>query len=316
MLKLLESNEAKSAFLYAGASLCTHLIAKVVVNRLFFDYPIVILMLQHAAALLLIEVARVTSLIKLTPYSLDRGRHLFLPSVLLSVSSWLSVASLEGIGMPVFDSVKRMTAIFVLVGGGFVLKRNWSEQKNALSIVVISLATALTVNFDLNMDRFSLFYGLIAAITQAIAYLQLEVLSATFPPIELLYMHSFNSLVVFLLADVIQDEVRDAFMYMMTSANGLFTCLLLILLISGLFLNFTMMHCISTNGALTTAITSNIRAAIQIMIAYYSWVHLFYDVMPTFIHWIGLFLALGFAVVLYRKPRNGYSNEKTYTNLA
>ena len=117
---------------------------------------------------------------------------------------------------------------------------------------------------EMSIDRFSLFYGLVAALFQAVAYVQFEQLSQNFPAVEMLYIHSFNSLLVFLVADIIQDEIRDAFMYMMTSAHPLFTFVFVVLLLSALPLQFATFLCIEMNGALNTQVISNVRSCVQV----------------------------------------------------
>ncbi|VDO21207.1 unnamed protein product [Heligmosomoides polygyrus] len=64
------------------------------------------------------------------------------------------------------------------------------------------------VNLELSLDQYSLFYGVLASILQAAAYLQFESLSHTYQAMEMLYMHSFNSLIVFLIADVVQVRAK------------------------------------------------------------------------------------------------------------
>ncbi|VDL73773.1 unnamed protein product [Nippostrongylus brasiliensis] len=191
--------------LYVGSTIFCSLVGKVVVTRFFFDYPVVILMLQMATTLFAIELLRVLGVVKLAPYSFDKGRHCFVPSILLCIAQWLTVVAFEGIGMPAFESVKRSV-----------------------------------LNFELSLDQYSLFYGLLASVLQAAAYLQFENLSHNYQAMELLYMHSFNSLIVFLVADVVQDEIRDAFMYMMTSAHPLFTGAFAMLMFAGILFQYSM----------------------------------------------------------------------------
>ena len=57
----------------------------------------------------------------------------------------------------------------------------------------------------------------------------------------------------------IQDEIRDAFMYVMTSSNSMFFFLFLLLLVLGIALQYTTFHCIHSNGALATSVLANGR---------------------------------------------------------
>ncbi|PIO62287.1 hypothetical protein TELCIR_16163, partial [Teladorsagia circumcincta] len=129
--------------------------------------------------------------------------------------------------------------------------------------------------------------------------------------IEMLYMHAFNSLIVFLIADVVQDEIRDAFMYMMTSAHPLFSSVFVVLLLSGILLQFATFVCIEHNGALNTQILSNIRAAFQIFVAYFLSLYLFYDVSPGVLNYLGLLLTIAAAYYIYNQRNTDTIPQKT-----
>ncbi|KAF8372604.1 bus-12, partial [Pristionchus pacificus] len=299
---MMQSPAAKSALIFAGASFITGIIAKILITKMFFDYPIVILMLQMATVLFSIELLRVFGVLKLAPYTFDKGRHLFLSSILMSISSWLSVSAYEGIGLPLFDPVKRLTPLLVLGVSTFIYRKQQRLDRNALiALVGISFLSSIAVNFELTMGRFSLFYGLIAGLLHAAAFVQFESLSDTFSPLEMMYMHSFNSLVVFLLADIVQDEIRDAFMYVMTSSSKTFVFLFIFLMVLGLAIQYTTFHCIGTNGALVTSIVANGRAVFQVMFAYYTSSYLFYDLYPGLINWMSFLGTAGSIYYFFQK---------------
>ncbi|GMS95914.1 hypothetical protein PENTCL1PPCAC_18089, partial [Pristionchus entomophagus] len=299
---MMQSPAAKSALAFAGASFITGIIAKILITKMFFDYPIVILMIQMATVLFTIELLRVFGVLKLAPYTFDKGRHLFLPSILMSISSWLSVSAYEGIGLPLFDPIKRFTPLLILGVATFIYRKQHRLDRNALiALIGVSVLSSMAVNFELAMGRFSLFYGLFAGLLHAAAFVQFESLSDTFSPLEMMYMHSFNSLVVFLLADIVQDEIRDAFMYVMTSSNKSFVFLFILLMFLGLALQYTTFHCIGANGALVTQVVSNGRAVLQVMFAYYSASYLFYDLYPGWINWISFFGTAGSIYYFFQK---------------
>ncbi|KJH51041.1 hypothetical protein DICVIV_02802 [Dictyocaulus viviparus] len=291
----------RSAIFYVVSTMFCSLLGKIVVTRFFFDYPIVILMLQMATTLFIVELLRVLGVLKLSPYSFDKGRHFLLPSLLLCIAQWLTVVAFEGIGMPAFESVKRITPLIILIGTNAISRQSRIDNAQLIGVIGISFASLLTVNLELSLDHYSLFYGLTAAVLQAIAYMQFEVLSRTYQAVELLYIHSFNSLIFFLIADVVQDEIRDAFMYMLTSAHPLFGGVFAVLLLSGILIQFATFVCIEQNGALKTQILSNIRASFQIFIAYYLSLYLFYDVTPSFLNYISLICTVGAAYYLYNQ---------------
>uniref|UniRef100_A0A8R1HY32 Uncharacterized protein n=1 Tax=Caenorhabditis japonica TaxID=281687 RepID=A0A8R1HY32_CAEJA len=261
---------------------------KIMVTRFFFDYPVVILMMQSAATLFVIEVSRVIGILKVAPYCFEKGRHIVVPSILYAMSLWITVGSFEGIAMPNFDPVKRLTPILILVGLAVRSRTQKLDQNRCLIIVGLAIASSVAVNLDFSIDRYSFFYGFSGAILQAIALILFEEHLQNYSYTEVLYMHSFNSLVFYLLADIIRDELRDAFMYMITAAHPLFIIVFIISMIAGIILQFSAFSCLEKNGALNIQIVSNVRAVAETFIAYYLSIYLFYDVYIGVINWIFL----------------------------
>ncbi|CAJ76931.1 uncharacterized protein CELE_JC8.12 [Caenorhabditis elegans] len=277
---------------FVAASVFCSLMSKIMVTRYFFDYPVVILMMQSAATLFVIEVTRVLGILKVAPYCFEKGRHIVIPSILYTISQWITVASFEGIAMPNFDSVKRLTPILILVGLAARNRQQRVDQNKTFIIIGLSIASAFAVNLDLSVDRYSLMYGLVGAILQAAAFVLFEEHLQNYNYTEVLYMHSFNSLVFYLLADMVRDELRDAFMYMITSAHPLFIIVFAVSMFAGVLFHFTTFSCLEKNGPLNMQIVSNVRAVVETFLAYYLSVYLFYDVYPGVLNWA--FLAVTF----------------------
>ncbi|CAI4229556.1 unnamed protein product [Auanema sp. JU1783] len=296
-----------SAAFYVVCSTFCSLLGKVIVTRFFFDYPTVILLLQNATSLFIIEVLRIINVLKISPYSFDRGRHVMLPSMLLCFSQWITVCSFEGIGLPVFDSMKRLTAPLIIIVSIFIHKQSRYDKHQVAAVVALSLISFITVNLEMSLDRYSFMYGIIAALFQAIAYVHFERLSQNFEASELVYLHCFNSLVVYLIADIVQDEIRDSFMFMMTSAHPLFSGVFLILLFSSLPLHYATFYTIQHLGALNTQVISNIRAAFQILIAYAFSIYMFYGVGFGIMNYLGLLAIIPTAYYCFLTFRNDTS---------
>jgi solute carrier family 35 protein len=149
--------------------------------------------------------------------------------------------------------------------------------------------------YDFSFDIWSYVYGIMALIFQATYLTMIERLSIsnTYSPMEMMYMNAFNCLVFFLIADLVQDEIRDAFMYLMTSASTLFIFCFLLLMVLGMVLNYAMFMCTAINSALTTSIIGNLKAALLTFVGYYMSVYLFYDIVPNFMNGVGLIITIG-----------------------
>ncbi|KAJ1358957.1 hypothetical protein KIN20_017543 [Parelaphostrongylus tenuis] len=108
-----------------------------------------------------------------------------------------------------------------------------------------------------------------------------------------------------------RDEIRDAFMYMLTSAHPWFGGVFAILLLSGILIQYVTFLCIEHNGALRTQILSNIRAAVQIFIAYILSIYLFYEVSPSFLNYASLICTMGAAYYLYKQRSTDCMQQKS-----
>ncbi|KAK0400059.1 hypothetical protein QR680_003334 [Steinernema hermaphroditum] len=289
---------------YGIVSLIASTLNKIVMTKFFFDYPIVIAMLQMALTLIAIEVLRFTDKIKVLPYNFQRGRDMLVPSLLYSLSAYFSLNSLEGITMPLFPAIKRFCPMAVLAFSCYLLRNHRPSNQMIAGVFAVSMGSAFACFYEFSLDQWSLLYGIAAFCMQGASFLLIENLSTQYTTADLIYMNSFNSLVFFLLADLIQDELRDSFMYFITSSSPLFSICLISLIVFGVLMHCFAILCICKTNALNTAIVGNVRAAVQTFVAYSISVYLFYDYTPTLLNLAGLMIAVGGAVYLSKLQKN------------
>ncbi|TMS38625.1 hypothetical protein L596_005309 [Steinernema carpocapsae] len=267
-------------------------------TKFFFDYPIVITMLQMAITLIVIEVLRYADKVKVLAYNFQRGRDLLVPSLLYALSAYFSLNSLEGITMPMFPTVERFCPMAALVFSYYLLRRNQPSNQMIAAVFLVSFGSALACFYEFSLDQWSCLYGITAFCMQGAAFVLLESLSSQYSTVDLIYMNSFNCLVFFLIADLVQDELRDSFMYFITSSTTLFGVCLGALILFGVLMHCFAVICIANTNALTTTVVGNIRAAFQTFIAYTISVYLFYDYAPTILNFVGLVITVCGAVFL------------------
>jgi hypothetical protein len=68
------------------------------------------------------------------------------------------------------------------------------------------------VSFDIWGLAYSL--GALLMLTASLVLMERLNTQQNICPLELIYLNSFNCLCLFLVADIVQDEVRDAYMYL------------------------------------------------------------------------------------------------------
>ncbi|CAJ0577918.1 unnamed protein product, partial [Mesorhabditis spiculigera] len=310
----LATPEARIAFSFGATSLHAHLLTKTLVCRFYFQFPLAIHVLQNLATLFYIETQRAFDKVDLGPYSWERGQQLVVPSLLLAGSSWLWTSSLEGLAMPYFESFYSWNSVLVLVIGGFLLKHRGSAHRGVFSVLGLALCTAVAANLHLAVDGPSLFYGGAAAVCQAAAWIWLEKLTATISTMEITYITSFNSLLLFFLCDLVKGDIRESLMFMMSASDIPFYFFMMCFLLTSVRLNFQRIECLAATGSLTTAVITNIKTALQMILSYYLGAQKFYDFWgghPDSVHWLALLGTIVFAYI-YVRQRTVQQSAKPY----
>jgi len=160
-------------------------------------------------------------------------------------------------------------------------------------------------------------YGSLSVLLQAFYLTLIErlALNSQYSTLDMIYLNSFNGLIFFLIADLIYDEIRDAFMYFFTSSSLSFWAAFIGAIVCGAILNFSIFLCTTRNSALTTTVVGNGKAVIQSIIGYILGIYLFYDVVPSFWNVTGIVINL-FGCVLYTYVKVKEGNTGSSTRLA
>lgn len=134
----------------------------------------------------------------------------------------------------------------------------------------------------------------------SLALVLIERLHESFSTLDLIYMNSFNCLCLFLIADLVQDEIRDAFMYLITSVTMLFVCCFAALLALGVLFHAALFYCVNHANSLHVSIIQNLAGALQIFVAYLLSVYLFYDLAPSWTNIFGVLICSGATIAFYK----------------
>ncbi|KAI6240859.1 UDP-sugar transporter-like protein [Aphelenchoides fujianensis] len=280
------------------------LFTRILTTKFFFDYPIVILMIQMALTLFTIETARLFNVIKLPAYTFQRGRDLLTPSLFFSISSYLSLNCLDGSTMPIFPFVQRFAPLAIIAFLSYWHKKQRFQRNGVLIIGTICLGSAFSSIYEWSIDLWSWNYAFLALVLHALTLIHIERLQEQYSStIELIYLNSFNCLCLFLVADLIQDEIRDSFMYIVTSTTWLFASCFFTLIVLGSLFHAALFYCIAQAGAVHTSIMNILAGGIQLFIAYGLSIYLFYDLYPTWTNIIGVTMTVATALYYYFKHK-------------
>ncbi|KAI6215162.1 hypothetical protein M3Y94_00353000 [Aphelenchoides besseyi] len=292
----------RSMAIFGLISTVNSLFTRILTTKFFFDYPIVILMIQMALTLFTIETARLFNIIKLPAYTFQRGRDLITPSLFYTISSYLSLNCLDGSTMPIFPFVQRFAPLAIIAILTYWHKKQRFHRNGVMIIGAICVGSAFSSIYEWSIDLWSWNYAQLTLVLHALTLIHIERLHEQYSStIELIYLNSFNCLCLFLVADLIQDEIRDSFMYLVTSTTWLFASCFFTLIVIGSFFHAALFYCVSQAGAVHTSIMNILAGGIQLFIAYGLSIYLFYDLYPTWTNIIGVILTSGTALYYYFK---------------
>lgn len=143
-------------------------------------------------------------------------------------------------------------------------------------------------------DGWAYFYGFLSVICHGLFLTLIEQLSQTakYTTMDLLYLHSFNSVFLLLFLDIFDDEVRDGIVYFSTSASMLFWLFFALAIVFGIALNFVIFLCTTYNSALTTTIVGACKGTLQIFFGYTFGIIYFGDIELGIFNFFGIIINL------------------------
>uniref|UniRef100_A0A915D7B7 Sugar phosphate transporter domain-containing protein n=1 Tax=Ditylenchus dipsaci TaxID=166011 RepID=A0A915D7B7_9BILA len=251
---------SKSLFLYGGLSLANGLLNRVVMNK--------------------------------------KGKDMFLPSLFYSLSTYFALISLDGITMPFFPFIIRFYPLLIVLLNFFIFRRQRPSLTVLLVVSLVCVGSAYAAMFEFNLDHWVIICAFSALAMMAFALVLIEGLQEQYSTLEIIYMNSFNCVCIFLTADLFQDEIRDSFMYLVSSTTGLLILCLIMQCIIGVLCHAALLNCVMKISALNTAIVNSCSSALQIVVAFSSSIYLFYDMMPDLYNIFGIVLTIA-ATVFY-----------------
>uniref|UniRef100_A0A0N5A3Y4 TPT domain-containing protein n=1 Tax=Parastrongyloides trichosuri TaxID=131310 RepID=A0A0N5A3Y4_PARTI len=271
---------------------------RIVMAKFFFNFPIFINILQYGSLLFILEIARSQNLTKIQPYTIERGKDLMIPSILYSISTYLTLISLDGVSLHMFPTMTKLAPL-IAVGIIFFL----SEDRDTLTLSKIgtvggiALTSSFSTYFFYSYQPTSWSYGLLVAIILPYSFRLFYLQSEKYSIEDVIYINSFNCFITFMISDLMMDEVKFVFYYYQTSTSIMFYISLLCQTITGVLSYIFLMYIIKKLGLVTATVTYTFLQTIQLLFAYLLSLVLFYDITPTFFNIMNMCFC--FACTLY-----------------
>ncbi|XP_072996031.1 UDP-galactose/UDP-glucose transporter 7 isoform X1 [Typha latifolia] len=248
-----------AAFSYGVASMAMVFINKAVLMQ--YAYSMTLLTLQQLATALLIHCGRVMGYTKRRGFNIVTAKKLLPVSLFYNANVAFALASLKGVNIPMYIALKRLTPLAVLVTGFFRGKGKPPVQVS-LSVIFTAAGVIIAALGDFSFDLFGYSMALTSVFFQTMYLVLVEKSGAEdgLSSIELMFYNSLLSLPFLFFLIIATGEFPQSLSLLFEKANSsAFAVLLILSLVMGIVLNFTMFWCTIVNSALTTTIVGVLK---------------------------------------------------------
>ncbi|BBN17575.1 solute carrier family 35, member D1/2/3 [Marchantia polymorpha subsp. ruderalis] len=248
-----------ASFSYGFASLAMVFLNKAVLQQ--YSHSMTLLTLQQAATAFLIYFGGKLGMISIRSMDLKTSKRLLPLSLFYNANVAFALASLKGINVPMYIALKRLTPLTVLLAGFFYGKARPSP-KVTFSVMLVGLGVIIAAAGDFSFDPLGYAMALTSVLFQT-AYLVLVEKSGADDGLSSTELMLFNSvlslpfLAVYIIGTGELSFSVPELLDKMVSWN--FTLMVVLSLIMGIVLNFTMFLCTIVNSALTTTIVGVLK---------------------------------------------------------
>ncbi|KAK9273350.1 hypothetical protein L1049_018159 [Liquidambar formosana] len=248
-----------AAFSYGIASMAMVFINKAVLMQ--YAHSMTLLTLQQLATALLIYFGRAMGYTKAKEINMVIAKKLLPVSLFYNANVAFALASLKGVNIPMYIALKRLTPLAVLVAGFFSGKGRPSTQV-ALSVILTAAGVIIAALGDFSFDLFGYSMALTSVFFQTMYLVLVEKSGAEdgLSSVEIMFYNSFLSLPFLLFLIIATGEFPNSLSLLFAKSNSLsFLVILILSLVMGIVLNFTMFLCTIVNSALTTTIVGVLK---------------------------------------------------------
>ncbi|XP_010447521.1 PREDICTED: putative UDP-sugar transporter DDB_G0278631 [Camelina sativa] len=248
-----------SAVSYGIASMAMVFINKAVIMQ--YPHSMTVLTLQQLATSLLIHFGRRMGYTRAKGIDLATAKKLLPVSVFYNANVAFALASLKGVNIPMYIAIKRLTPLAVLISGVLFGKGKPTTQV-ALSVLLTAAGCVIAALGDFSFDLFGYGLALTSVFFQTMYLVLVEKSGAEdgLSSIEIMFYNSFLSLPFLSFLIIVTGEFPNSLSLLLAKCSYLpFLVILILSLVMGIVLNFTMFLCTIVNSALTTTIVGVLK---------------------------------------------------------
>ncbi|XP_028112670.1 UDP-galactose/UDP-glucose transporter 7 isoform X2 [Camellia sinensis] len=220
-----------------------------------------LLTLQQLATTMLIYCGRVMGYTKAKGVNVETAKKLILVSLFYNANVAFALASLKGVNIPMYIAIKRLTPLAVLIAGFFSGKGRPSTQV-ILSVVLTAAGVMIAALGDFSFDLVGYSMAFTSVFFQTMYLVLVEKSGAEdgLSSVEIMFYNSFLSLPFLVFLIIATGEFPDSLSLLFAKSSSLsFLVIVLLSLVMGIVLNYTMFLCTIVNSALTTTIVGVLK---------------------------------------------------------
>eukprot|EP01118_Nematostelium_gracile_P000866 TRINITY_DN10865_c0_g1_i1.p1 TRINITY_DN10865_c0_g1~~TRINITY_DN10865_c0_g1_i1.p1 ORF type:complete len:312 (-),score=65.33 TRINITY_DN10865_c0_g1_i1:4-939(-) len=257
-----------AAGFYVFISISTTFFNKAVLTNYKFKYANFILLAQHLFTLVILETFRLFGWVSYPSPEWKKCKELLPISLLYSLNVGVALTALGSLNIPMYGVLKRMSTIFVMVGESIVLKKHSSFELKQ-SVFVIVAGAIIAGAGDLSFDLYAYFMACVSCVAQAayLIYVAKTGAEKDLNSFGLLFYNSLLAVPFVLLVAIATGELTAARDYPHLF-DFRFQILLLMNLILGSLLNYSLFLCTTVNSALTTTIMGHLKNGLSVMLSF------------------------------------------------
>lgn len=248
-----------AALSYGVSSMAMVFINKAVIMQ--YAHSMTLLTLQQLTTALLIHAGRQMGYTRAKAIDLMTAKKLLPVSLFYNANVAFALASLKGVNIPMYIAIKRLTPLAVLVAGFFSGKGQPTTQVT-LSVLLTATGCVIAALGDFSFDLFGYSMALTSVFFQTMYLVLVEKSGAEdgLSSVEIMFYNSFLSLPFLVFLIIITGEFPGSLLLLFTKSNSFsFLVILIVSLVMGIILNFTMFLCTVVNSALTTTIVGVLK---------------------------------------------------------
>lgn len=248
-----------SAFSYGVASMAMVFVNKAVIMQ--YVHSMTLLTLQQLATALFIHFGQVLGMSKRKDLSMATAKKLLPVSIFYNANVAFALASLKGVNIPMYIAIKRLTPLAVLVSG-FLRGKGKPPTQVSLSVVCTALGVLVAALGDFSFDLYGYSMALTSVFFQTMYLILVEKSGADdgLSSMELMFYNSILSIPFLFFIIIATGEFPHSLLVLSEKTASLsFTVILIISLVMGIVLNYTMFWCTLVNSALTTTIVGVLK---------------------------------------------------------